>query len=404
MSFKPRIPALAVFAALLAAPAFAAPAPADTPPIVGRWDITVTAGDTYPCWLGVEVKDGKLAGQFLHRAGSVNNLKEIKFENGMVSFEYDGKNWTGPVKSDVIDGTWSKGGEKGAWKGKRYTPVPDVAGIWNLTVPEADKKAVLRLRSERPGQIAGRLRYENAEGRGLEITNAVLIGNTLGFSAGEDKFEAQIKGDILEGSKPNRFTAVRARRWGQPIELFNGKDLANWEDLDKNSGGKTSWKVADGIMTNGGEHTVNIVTKDKSFRDFKLHVEFRVPKDGNSGVYCRGRYEVQVADSAGRPLEPGMCGALYSRVIPSKNACKPAGEWQAFDITLIGQHITVVLNGETIVDNQEVAGITGGAIDANEELPGPIYLQGDHSMIEYRKVTLTPAQPAGAATRPGRRG
>jgi hypothetical protein len=63
-----------------------------------------------------------------------------------------------------------------------------------------------------------------------------------------------------------------------------------------------------------------------------------------------------------------------------------------YDITLIGRRITVVLNGKTVVDNRVVPGITGGALDSNEGLPGPLMLQGDHDQISFRKITLTPAQ------------
>jgi hypothetical protein len=201
------------------------------------------------------------------------------------------------------------------------------------------------------------------------------------------------KGDVMEiKSQGEQLTARRDRKWGQPVELFNGKpeDLANWEALGGN--GEFHWKVVDGVLTNGGHGTENIVTKRKDFRNFKLHVEFKVPEHGNSGVYLRGRHEVQIADSHGRPIEGGGCGAMYSRVLPKVNASKPAGEWQTYDIVFIDNFLTVIHNDQTIMDNVEVEGITGGAIDSKEWDPGPIYLQGDHSQIFYRKVILTPAK------------
>jgi hypothetical protein len=67
-------------------------------------------------------------------------------------------------------------------------------------------------------------------------------------------------------------------------------------------------------------------------------------------------------------------------------------KWQSFDITLIGRMVTVVANGKTIISNQEIPGITGGALDSKEGEPGPIYLQGDHGPVAYRNIVLTPAE------------
>ena len=115
-----------------------------------------------------------------------------------------------------------------------------------------------------------------------------------------------------------------------------------------------------------------------------------MPKDGNSGVYLRGLYEIQVMDSFGKPLDPHNMGALYGRIQPAVSAEKPVGEWQTLDITLVARHLTVVLNGRKIINNQPVLGITGGALTADEFKPGPIYLQGDHTGIEYRNLVLRP--------------
>jgi hypothetical protein len=185
-----------------------------------------------------------------------------------------------------------------------------------------------------------------------------------------------------------KFTAERKVTWAEPIAVFNGKNLDGWKPLGDPA--KSGWKAIDGVMVNTKGGSANIVTTSK-FRDFKLHVEFKVPEGGNSGVYLRGRHEIQVADSAGKKPDWHGCGSIYSRIAPSENACKPASEWQTFDVTLLGNYVTVVHNGKTIIDNQEIEGITGGAIDSDEMAPGPIYLQGDHGEIAYRKIILTPA-------------
>jgi hypothetical protein len=143
-------------------------------------------------------------------------------------------------------------------------------------------------------------------------------------------------------------------------------------------------------LNKGGEG--NIKTKQK-FNDFKLHVEFRYPKGSNSGIWLKGRYEVQVLDSYG--MHPGshMLGGIYGFIDPTVNASKKPGKWQMFDITLRGRMVTVVLNGKKIICDRPIPGITGGAVNSHEGQPGPIMLQGTETgSIEYRNIVLTPAK------------
>jgi len=121
-------------------------------------------------------------------------------------------------------------------------------------------------------------------------------------------------------------------------------------------------------------------------------VEFRYPPAGNSGVYLRGRYEVQIEDSPGPEPVIGGLGAVYGFIVPNENAARRPGEWQTYDIELVGRLLTVVLNGHTVISVQSIPGPTGGALDSDEGLPGPIFLQGDHGPIEYRNIVLTPAR------------
>ncbi|MCG6188094.1 3-keto-disaccharide hydrolase [Maribellus maritimus] len=183
-------------------------------------------------------------------------------------------------------------------------------------------------------------------------------------------------------------------KYGEPIELFNGKNLDGWRLINPKQA--NGFKVIDGALVNDpvqneGEHISygNLRTKDE-FEDFNLKLEVNIPEHNNSGVYLRGMYEIQVFDSYGKPLDSHNMGALYSRVTPSVNAEKPAGQWQTLDITLCDRHVTVVLNGTTIIDNQPAYGPTGGAIIADVFKPGPIYLQGDHGKVSYRNIVLTP--------------
>ena len=128
------------------------------------------------------------------------------------------------------------------------------------------------------------------------------------------------------------------------------------------------------------------------FHDFKLHIEFLIEKDRNSGVYLRGMYEAQVVDRDSRMQGLQGVGAVFGRVAPSKNAGFEGGKWQTYELTLVDRHITVVLNGEKVVDNQPVPGPTGGAMHTDAMAPGPIYLQGDHTSVKYRNVVLTPVE------------
>jgi hypothetical protein len=128
------------------------------------------------------------------------------------------------------------------------------------------------------------------------------------------------------------------------------------------------------------------------FGDFKLHIEFNISQGSNSGVYLRGRYEVQVESNSAQEPPSHHTGGVYGFLVASPEMPRKPGEWQAFDITLVGRTITVVQNGTAIIDHQEIPGITGGALDSHEELPGPIYLQGsEDGHIMYRNIVVTPA-------------
>lgn len=227
------------------------------------------------------------------------------------------------------------------------------------------------------------------------------------------------KGDNIEGylltPKPNgigidstSFTGTKlpdvppapdmaTLKLGKPITLFNSKDLTGWKLLDEKQ--KNGFSVVDGVLVNDPVQTEgqphisygNLRTV-KEFEDFNLKLEVNVPQGSNSGIYLRGMYEIQVLDSYKRELDSHNMGAVYSRIRPTVSAEKPAGTWQTLDITLVRRHITVVLNGIKIIDNQPVYGPTGGAIKSDVFSPGPIYLQGDHGKVMYRNIVLTPIE------------
>lgn len=185
-------------------------------------------------------------------------------------------------------------------------------------------------------------------------------------------------------------------KFGPAIALLNGRDLSGWSLLG--TGIENGWRVEEDVLINEPAPHVpgqqrrrfgNLRT-NQEFTDFRLTLDVNVPEGSNSGVYLRGIYEVQVADSHGKPVDSHNMGAIYSRITPTVAAEKPAGEWQHLDITLVDRHVTVVLNGQTIIDNQPLAGCTGGALWSDQSRPGPIYLQGDHGPVSYRNLTLYP--------------
>ncbi|MFO0901213.1 MAG: DUF1080 domain-containing protein [Pirellulales bacterium] len=174
--------------------------------------------------------------------------------------------------------------------------------------------------------------------------------------------------------------------WGAPIELFNGRDLGGWKA--RTPGKPNGWKVVDGVLVNA--EPGNDLVSERKFEDFKLVAEFRYPPGSNSGIYLRGRYEVQIEDNAGREADSHLFGGVYGFLTPRINAARPAGEWQTAEITLVGRRISVSLNGEQVIDRQIIPGPTGGALDSDEGTPGPIMLQGDHGVVEFRKLVVMP--------------
>lgn len=173
--------------------------------------------------------------------------------------------------------------------------------------------------------------------------------------------------------------------WGKPIHLFDGSNMNEWHAT-----GKNQWKVESGLLRS--PHSGSNIVTNRVFNDFKLHIEFRYPKESNSGVYLRGRYEIQIIDSDDEEPSDVLLGGVYGFLTPSEMVAKSPGEWQTFDITLIGRMVTIVANGKMIICNQAIPGITGGAIDSDEGAPGPILLQGDHGPIDFRNIIITPAK------------
>jgi hypothetical protein len=290
---------------------------------------------------------------------------------------------------------------------------PDEAllGRWDLVVQRGTQTMPSWLEVERSGSVRLVGQFVGSGGSARPIAKIEFKEGTFQFTippqwereSNDLTFEGRLEGERISGSMTTAdgqkltWFGTRApslRRtgqpaWGQPIKLLNGKTLEGWHTV---GGRENQWSVVDGVLqsTKSGS---NLAT-DQKFDDFKLHLEFRVPKGSNSGVYLRGRYELQIEDSAG--LEPSShhLGGVYGFIAPSQNVARPAGEWQTMDVSLVGRMITYELNGTSIICNREIPGITGGALDSAEGNPGPLLLQGDHGPVDYRNLVITPAKSA----------
>lgn len=319
---------LAAFAALTLSAAAA------DNPYLGRWALDLPGGRAG--WLGVEEKDGKLSASVLWGGGSVVPTQGAELKDGKLLVtrlsQAKRKDKTGAEISETITET--------------------------ITV----------------------------QASGDTLTGSTVKTRPEGKAFGQGEFT----GKRIPALPPRPDLAKI--KFGEPVSLFNGKDLSGWRLI--NSEQLNGWKVEDGVLMNRvvkepGKHFGNLRT-DAEFEDFNLKLEVRTQEASNSGIYLRGIYEVQVMESYGKPLDSHHMGALYSRITPAVAAEKPIGEWQTLDITLVDRHLTVILNGAKIIDNQPMLGCTGGALTSDEFKPGPIFLQGDHTNVDYRNLVLRP--------------
>jgi hypothetical protein len=232
-----------------------------------------------------------------------------------------------------------------------------------------------------------------------ELLQGQIVGNRIDFTLHRPNTNGRgIRRDTFSGVRqPDLPPApdLKTLRFGPPIELFNGRDLTGWRLTSPHQ--RNGWRAENGVLLNDPKQeedkpriSYGNLRTDREFEDFNLKLETMVGPDGNSGIYLRGIYEVQVADSYGRAPNSHSMGGIYSRIAPTANASKRPGEWQTFDITLADRHVTVILNGQTIIDNQPLLGCTGGALWSDPLRPGPIYLQGDHTGVSYRNLVLRP--------------
>ena len=306
-------------------------------PYIGRFALTIPDGGAG--WLGVTEENGRLKGGLLWGGGSVEPVQGVKVEG--------------------------------------------------------DQLVVTRIHQSRQKDATGKT-----------VTKKTTETITMSLDGDTAKLTTVRTDEAGQSGKPESFTGRRIPalppapdltkvKFDDELVLFNGRDLDGWKLTAE--GAVSGWSVKDGLLVNnpvqekGKPHkNYGNLRTTREFEDFNIKLETRLSPGGNSGIYLRGIYEVQVADTFGKGTDSHNMGGVYSRITPTADLCKKPGVWQQFDITLVDRHVTVILNGKKIIDNQPVLGCTGGALWSDEFRPGPIYLQGDHTGIEYRNITLRP--------------
>ena len=319
----------------------------------GRWDLTVhnnpTCTVTCAWWLevsgaGTPAQKASFVG---FSDGSLHELPDLTIKDGVLHFAYDRPAGGGRGQAP---GTAVPGGA--AQGGAAPTGAPG-AGAGRAPAPAQ--------------HIDYEIRYVNGK-----LEGKMIGGKNLTFT----------------GERAPAIDEHDDGTWvkGTPIVLFNGKDLTGWTGIrTENADG---WTVENGILTSRG-HADDLVTKEK-YWNFELHAEYALEERSNSGIGLRGRYEVQIASDYGRPPNMHGTGALYTRILPPVNAGKPPGEWQTYDIRLVGMEVTTVLNGVKLYEKGVIDGLTGIAYDPDEGKPGSLELQGDHGAVRFRNLVLTP--------------
>jgi hypothetical protein len=283
-----------------------------------------------------------------------------------------------------------------------------IIGRWDITIEGKDAKYPSWVEfSRRDGGLQGR--FVGRTGAVHDLRSAQFDGTEVKFVVPKEEEElphdltfrgtlanARIHGTTTSANGPVAWNAVPAPSlsrketpvWGIPEPLFNGRDLSGWKPFPASAQNK--WRANNGELVNMATGA-NLIT-ERVFADFKLHLEFKIPSESDSGVYLRGRYEIEIADAYGRPPDSHGFGSVYGFLKPASNPARRRGQWQTIDAMLIGRKVTVSVNGIETIHDAEIPGITGGALDSDEGAPGPLLLQGDHGGISYRNIVVAQDQ------------
>lgn len=284
------------------------------------------------------------------------------------------------------------------WVGSWWFDFEDGYGGWlevNKQGDEYQASLLWRVGAPRPVEIASMNEREITLKRRRQNQTSVFVASLQGESLAiklEDSSERASGGRCPPMPPRPDLDSVQ---FGEPITLFNGRDLTGWKLQPRDA--ENGWRVADGELINETPKTdfsaygdFGNLRTEAVFGDCRLHIEFNVDEKCNSGVYVGGLYEAQVVDRDSPMQGISGPGAIFGRIKPTTNAGLPGGQWQSYDITLVDRHLTVKLNGQTVIDNEPVSGCTGGALFGDVTRKGPLYLQGDHTSVRYRNIWIRP--------------
>jgi len=276
-----------------------------------------------------------------------------------------------------------------------------IVGRWDAVVHgvDGDFPTWFQIDTDGTGAFVGQVGSARPIGNIDLSSDGVTFSLRPQYEGREDdlRFEGRLVDGVLKGettdskgrtitweAKPAPALPFRDVAWGEPRSLI-GTDLSNW--VARTPDWESHWSIEDGCLVNAKVGS-DLVTRER-FSDFKLVCEYKYPAGSNSGIYLRGRYEVQILDDFGKEPSVGSSGAVYGCIKPAANAVNPPEEWNLCEIELVGRFVTITLNGQTVIPRTEIPGITGGALDSAEGEPGPLFLQGDHGPVTFRQVLLT---------------
>ncbi len=282
-----------------------------------------------------------------------------------------------------------------------------LVGRWDFTVPNSptsnssywlgvkDTGTAVEVWFQPSGGNVIQIKNFKADGTHLSMTTSAATATSPATVWELDLAGGKLTGNIQNGAKSTPVTGLPApelkrpepKAWSAPVALFNGKDLTGWEPLGNPA--NSHWVVQDGLLVNTAKGAN--LKSTAAFADFKLHFEVNCPDLANSGFYLRGRYEIQLEyEAVGTDPPERSMGSIYGRLTPTPTLPRTPGQWETFDVTLVGRTVTITRNGVMTTDHKEIEGITGGALDANEGEPGSFYIQGDHTGgLKFRNITVS---------------
>lgn len=276
--------------------------------------------------------------------------------------------------------------------------VPTPSGVGANWLGISEKGGGLDIWFQPTGGHVYQVKDYKLEGSHLSMTVAPAANHHPAMTWDLDANGGKLTGTQKSGAHTISLTGLPApaldrsepASWSAPEPLFDGKDLNGWEPIGDKA--KSHWVVQDGLLVN--EQRGANLKSTRKFTDFKLHFEVNCPDNANSGFYLRGRYELQLEyePKEENPPERAM-GSIYGRIAPSVTLPRMPGQWETFDVTLVGRTVTVTRDGHLTIDHKQIDGITGGALNAHEGEPGPFYIQGDHTGgLKFRNIAVSVPQ------------